>query len=132
MSTPVLIDTSYWIEFFNRPETEYANRVRELVREDLAAITGVVLSELLQGARTENEYRDLESAMTATTWVEAGWGVYARAGELGFGLRRRGITVPVTDCVIAAAAESVGAGILTLDQHFTHLARETDVKIEEG
>lgn len=130
MSTPVLIDTSYWIEFFNRSELEYANRVRELVREDLAAITGVVLSELLQGTRTEEEYRDLDSALTATVWVEAGREVYARAGELGLGLRRRGITVPVTDCVIAAAAESIGAGILTLDGHFTHLTREANVEIE--
>lgn len=132
MSTPVLVDTSYWIEFFNRPETEYAERVRKLVREDMAAITGVVLSELLQGARTEKEYRDLESAMTATTWIEAGREVYTRAGELGFGLRRRGVTVPVTDCVITAAAESMGAGILTLDQHFAHLAREVDVEIGES
>jgi len=53
MSTPVLIDTSYWIEFFNRPDTGRAESVRGLVEEDLAAITGVVLSELLQGTRTE-------------------------------------------------------------------------------
>jgi predicted nucleic acid-binding protein len=132
MSTPILVDTSYWIEFFNRSESEYAGRVRELVRGDLAAITGVVLSELLQGTRTEKEYRELGSALTATTWIETSREVYARAGELGFGLRRRGMTVPVTDCVIAAAAESIGAGILTLDQHFAHLAREADVEIEKS
>lgn len=130
MSTPVLVDTSYWIEFFNRPESEYAENVRELVREDLAAITGVVLSELLQGSRTEEEYHDLESALTTTTWIEAGWGVYARAGELGFGLRRRGITIPMTDCMIAAAAESIEADILTLDQHFRHLERSISVSIK--
>lgn len=130
MSAPVLVDTSYWIEFFNRPESEYAESVRELVQEDLAAITGVVLSELLQGSRTEEEYHDLESALTTTTWAGAGWGVYARAGELGFGLRRRGITIPMTDCMIAAAAESIEADILTLDQHFLHLERSISVSVK--
>jgi predicted nucleic acid-binding protein len=52
-----------------------------------------------------------------------------RAIELGFGLRRRGITIPVTGCVIAAATESTGASILTLDEHFAHLAREANVEI---
>lgn len=131
MSAPVLIDTSYWIEFFNRPDTQQAGRVRELVSEDLASITGVVLSELLQGSRTENEYHELGSALTATNWIEVGRGIYTRAGELGFWLRRRGITVPVTDCVIAAAAESAGASILTLDEHFTHLASESGVEVLE-
>lgn len=130
MSAPVLVDTSYWIEFFNRPESEYAESVRELVQEDLAAITGVVLSELLQGSRTEEEYHDLESALTTTIWAGAGWGVYARAGELGFGLRRRGITIPMTDCMIAAAAESIEADILTLDQHFLHLERSISVSVK--
>lgn len=97
---------------------------------DLAAITGVVLSELLLGARIEEEYRELASALAAVTWIEAGREVYARAGELGFRLRRHGITVPVTACVIAAAAESGGAGILTLDDHFVQLAGEADVEIK--
>lgn len=132
MNTPVLIDTSFWIEFFNRPDTEHAESVRSLVSEDLASITGVVLSELLQGARTEEEYRDLDSALTAVVWIRADRGVYARAGELGFGLRRRGITVPVTDCLITAAAECAGASILTLDGHFAHLARETGIEVRGG
>lgn len=132
MSTHVLIDTSCWIEFFNRPDTRHAESVRGLVSEDLASITGVVLSELLQGTRTEREFGDLGSALTAATWIEAGREVYARAGELGFRLRRRGVAVPVTDCVIAAAAESAGAGILTLDDHFVQLAREADVEIRES
>ena len=132
MSTPVLIDTSYWIEFFNRPDTGHAESVRRLVSEDLASITGVVLSELLQGARTEEEYRELDSALTAVVWIRADRGVYARAGELGFGLRRRGITVPVTDCLITAAAERAGANILTLDGHFAHLARETGIEVRGG
>lgn len=65
-------------------------------------------------------------------WVQVDREVYARAGGAGFGLRRRGVTVPVTDCVIATAAEYTRVGILTLDGHFAHLAQETCVELREG
>ncbi len=119
----VLIDTSYWIEYFNRPGTERAVAVETLVRDDRAALTGVILAELLQGARTEAELSELRSALAAVIWVRTTNSTYARAGTFGFELRRRGVTVPITDCVIAAAAESVGGRVLTLDAHFEELAR---------
>jgi predicted nucleic acid-binding protein len=54
---------------------------------------------------------------------------YARAGRLGFELRRRGVTVPTTDCVIAAVAESIGGRILTLDGHFEEFTRAASLTI---
>lgn len=121
---PVLVDTSYWIEYFNRPNEKAAEKVEGLIRADRAALTGVVLSELLQGAKTAGELSLLRTALAAVRWVETDTEAYARAGSLGFALRRRGITVPVTDCIIAAAAESLGGRLLTFDAHFEDLARE--------
>jgi len=119
----VLVDASYWIEYFNRPGTEKADEVEALIRDDRAALTGVILAELLQGARTEEELSELRVGLAAVNWVETSGEVYARAGRLGFELRRRGTTVPTTDCIIAAVAESAGGRILTLDSHFEELAR---------
>ncbi len=126
---PVLVDTSYWIEYFNRPGTEKADRVVSLVRDDRAAVTGVVLAELLRGARTAGELSDLRSGLAAVIWIGATIDTYARAGEVGFGLRRRGVTVPITDCLLAAAAETVGGRILTLDGHFVELTREANLRL---
>ena len=126
---PVLVDTSYWIEYFNRPGTEKADVVLSLVKDDEAATTGVVLAELLQGAKTGKELSDLRLGLAAVTWIETTGETYARAGALGFGLRRRGVTVPITDCILAAAAETAGGRILTLDGHFEELAREADLKL---
>lgn len=120
---PVLVDTSCWIEYFNRPGTESAIAVGGFIREDRAALTGVVLAELFQGARSEEELSRLRAALGAPKYIETSHETYVRAGGLGFKLRRRGVTVPTTDCVIAAAAESVGGRILTLDAHFTELAK---------
>ena len=126
---PVLVDTSYWIEYFNGPGTERARAVEALIREDRAALAGVILAELLQGTRTLEEFSELRSALAAVIWVVTTDESYARAGRLGFELRRRSVTVPTTDCVIAAVAESVGGRILTLDGHFEELARAASLTI---
>jgi predicted nucleic acid-binding protein len=121
-SEPVLVDTSCWIDYFNRPGTEIATAVEALVRDDRAALTGVVLAELSQGARNEYELSELGEALGAVDWIETTRETYTRASTLAFELRREGITVPITDCIIAAASEFVGGRILTLDTHFQEIA----------
>lgn len=128
-SEPVLVDTSCWIEYFNRPGTGTANAVEKAVRDDRAALTGIVLAELSQGTRSEGELSRLRAALGAVRWVETSPAVYERAGGIGFELRRRGVTVPITDCVIAAAAESIGGRILTLDDHFAEISEVSELTV---
>jgi predicted nucleic acid-binding protein len=127
MSALVLVDTSYWIEYFNRPEREQSRLVARLLVEDRVAIIGVVLAELLRGTRTGEEAAELRTALGAVVYVETDREVYTRAGMLGFELRRRGITVPTTDCIIAAAAESIGSRVLTLDAHFGEISKVASI-----
>lgn len=128
-SEPVLVDTSCWIEYFNRPGTGIANAVEKAVRDDRASLTGIVLAELSQVARTEDELSMLRAALGAVRWVESSRASYERAGMIGFELRRRGVTVPVTDCVIAAVAESIGGHILTLDGHFAQISVVSELTV---
>ena len=46
---PVLIDTCAWIDFFKSQTGSLGNQVVELIETNQAAITGVVIAELLQG-----------------------------------------------------------------------------------
>ena len=103
-----------------------------MIRDDRAALTGIVLAELFQGVRSEQELSELREALGALIWIETSRRTYARAGRLGFELRRRGITVPVTDCIVAAASESAGGHILTLDAHFQRLAEVASLTVFEG
>ena len=125
----MLVDTSYWVEYFNRPGSGEAGVVRNLIRDDRATLAGVILAELLQGARTQEELSELRSALGAVDLVETTGEVYARAGRLGFDLRRLGVKVPITDCVIGAAAESIGGLVLTLDRHFEELVRVASLEL---
>ncbi len=65
MNSPALIDTSYWIEYFRRYESDVSERVEEFIRDDQAAVTGVVLAELFQGARTNAEVEEVRASLGA-------------------------------------------------------------------
>lgn len=47
----VLIDSCAWIDFLRYQEGGLGNKVSDLIKNDQAAITGVIVTELLQGAK---------------------------------------------------------------------------------
>jgi predicted nucleic acid-binding protein len=49
---------------------------------------------------------------------------------MGAALRKKGITMPVSDLLIAALAKTHALTVLTLDSHFQILARPLNVQME--
>lgn len=120
MNPKIVIDTSIWIEFFNHIDTPHNQLTQELIHSNSALLIGPVLFELLQGARNPREIHLLQEALFALSFIEIDRKLWLEAGLLSQKLRKNGITIPMTDCVIAAAAMSHKCLIYTLDQHFDH------------
>jgi predicted nucleic acid-binding protein len=114
----VIVDTSAWIPFFNRPESPEKRIIEELIDQDNAAIVGVVLAELLQGCRSQEEREELKDALLALPYLGVSQATWIAAGEISAGLLRKGITLPLTDLVIAAAAIEHRCSVYSLDAHF--------------
>ena len=114
----VVIDTSAWIRFFRYGDDEVSRLVAELVMKDQAMVTGVVLTELLQCIKTDKERLHLTALFSSLPFIETVRADWQKAGEDLRDLRRRGITVPVTDAVIATVALRRGLAVLTTDPHF--------------
>ena len=57
-------------------------------------------------------------------------GSWHKAFELGFNLRRKGITVPHTDILIAACALQSGSTLVHADAHFDMMAEHAVIKVE--
>ena len=51
----VLIDTCIWVGFFNRNQSAERITVDPLLDDDRAAITGMILAEILQGFRRDEQ-----------------------------------------------------------------------------
>ncbi len=114
----VIVDTSAWIPFFNRPESTEKQIIEELIDQGDAAIVGVVLAELLQGCRSREEREELQEALLALPYLGVSQATWIAAGEISAGLLRKGITLPLTDLVIAAAAIEHRCSVYSLDTHF--------------
>jgi len=120
----VLVDTCAWIDFLRYQEGELGNQVAALIENNQTAITGVIIAELLQGVKTEKQQQQINlliSSVTSLPTQELDW---VNAGLLLQELRSRGITLPLTDALIAVIAQRYQVKVLTIDKHFHHLAVE--------
>jgi len=100
-----LIDSSAWIEYL-RPKgsKKIKERVKEILQKEEAVSCGVVVVEILRGARNEKDFRSLHESLTSLPQIPIDGAVIERASQWGFLLDRRGKSVSTTDLLIAAAA----------------------------
>ena len=117
----VIVDTSCWIEYFNRPESKEGKVVKTLLEEDRVVIAGVIIAELLQGAREEKEFQTLKESLITLPFLQERPQSWEEVGRLSFEMRKKGLTVPLTDCLIAVLAKEEDYSIFTLDSHFISL-----------
>jgi len=82
----------------------------------LSATINPVIAELLQGARTEKDYRALKNSIDGLPFIETTFEDWKLAGEISYKLRRKGVALPITDCVIAAVAIHQNASVMTYDR----------------
>lgn len=127
----VLVDTSVWIQVLGKePPQALAEEVRRAILERRAATTGMVMLELLSGARTERDYHELSQDLRALHYLptEEAW---PEAWHLSFRLRRHGVTVPSADVLIAAVAVAHRCTLLHADEHFTMIAGHAPLQTRE-
>ena len=114
----VLADTSVWINFFNLPDSAEKHAVDSLIDADSIAITGVVLTEILQGCRGKKDFAIVKELLLALPWLETTQSVWIKAGDISSTLLRRGITLPIPDLILAATAIEYKCRLFSLDRHF--------------
>ena len=131
----ILADTSAWIEYL-RGTGSFADGelTRLLEADEQLATTGLVLLELLAGARDEREAADLRRLIDRCQFVslEEPSDLEA-AATLCRIARREGTTVRrLPDCLIAAVAMRVGATLLHRDSDFEAIARIAPLETLSG
>jgi hypothetical protein len=126
-----LIDSSAWIEYLRRGGSQRVKaRVRDVLQREEGVCCGVVIVELLRGARTEKDYHSLRESLSALPQLPINDDVIERAAEWGFLLDRRGSVVPTTDLLIAASAYKK-ACVLHTDTDFEVIAAAVGIEQEK-
>jgi predicted nucleic acid-binding protein len=125
-SADVLIDTSVWIQYLRRKEPTFS-RVEELILSERVCCTGIVLGELMQGAKSDEESNVIQSFVQAFDFLPESSSLWLKAGELSRRLRARGTTAGLADCYLAISAHEADVQVFTFDEDFEHICRECPV-----
>jgi predicted nucleic acid-binding protein len=121
----MLVDTSAWIEWL-RATGSPPDRILTLAfeRGDPLFITGVVVQEILNGARDERQLAELQQLLATCHWFEPVYPeTYQHAANLFRRCRSAGRSVRGTmDCLIAAIALERNVEVLAHDRDFGTLS----------
>lgn len=123
MSPPLLIDTSAWVEAMRRRGDEATRKeVHAALRSGRARFCDLVRLELWNGISGDAERKWLQELELSVETVPTNDSVWVEALHLAQETRRRGLSLPATDLLIAACSRVHGLEILHRDAHFDHLA----------
>jgi predicted nucleic acid-binding protein len=128
----ILVDSSAWIELLRQTGSPVNRRLSAAIHsEEQLAIVGVVLLELLAGARDEAHARTLRRLLARCRLLRLEEpSDHEAAAALYRACRRRGSTIRrLPDCLIATVAIRHGIDLLHQDSDFDELARHTALSV---
>ncbi len=118
----ILVDTSVWIDVLRDRGGDVVSSFREIIGDEIYALTRFTQLELLQGAKDEYEWRRLEEYLETQFYLEAIEKTWVEAARIYYDLRRNGVTInsPI-DCCIAQIAIENGVTLMHKDQDFERI-----------
>ena len=131
----IVVDTSVWIDVLNDTPTPQAQRCVEMIESgEPIALTDVILTEVLQGLRSDREAALVERHLRAFPILRLqDLDDFVLAARLYRAARSVGVSIRKTlDCLIAAPCVRTGAPLLHADEDFDRLATCTPLRIWAG
>ena len=127
----VLVDTSAWLFALKKDfHPAIKERIGQLLVENGVAICGMIVLELLGGTKSEKEYLRLKTRLDALFYIESDKQLWDLSSQLAFDLKRKRLSIPYADIVIAASALKEGTILVHADAHFDSIARHADLTVE--
>ncbi len=116
----IIIDTSVWIDYFNGTETSQTNTLDGLLGNEPLAIGDLILTEILQGFRSDSDFKAAKNLLTTLDIFEMlGLENAIKSAENYRLLRKRGITIRKTaDVIIATYCIAENHALLFSDRDF--------------
>jgi len=113
----VLLDTSIWVDALRGKTPNIVALTQGLLNDDRALTCGPVIFELKRGLRSPERKKILPlfDALIRLSFDEAIWDA---AGDLDASLRKKGVTIPPMDVLIAQICLHHKVVLFTLDEHF--------------
>ena len=100
----ILVDTSVWIDYFNAKNNRYTDSLDACLGEGVVAIGDLILLEILQGFKTDKDFRRAKATLgTLEQYEMFGCQMAVICADNYRTLRKKGITIRGTADVIIAS-----------------------------
>jgi predicted nucleic acid-binding protein len=116
----IVVDTSVWIDYFNNTSTPQVERLESALGVEVAAIGDLIVLEILQGFKSDRDYRSARGMIdTLTVFELLGQQTVYRCADNYRALRKKGITVRKSaDAIIATFCIDNDLPLLFSDRDF--------------
>lgn len=126
----ILVDSSVWIDYFRQADTPQVALLDSLLGRSPLAVGDLIAAEVLQGIRSDREYRLVKRMLAAFTPIDlVGYELALKAAENYRSLRAKGITIRKTiDTLIATRCIQDGLTLLHADKDFQPFAEHLGLR----
>jgi len=116
----ILVDSSVWIDFFNGIENAETDKLNEILGLEEVVIGDLILAEVLQGFRSDTDYKAAKNVLTSLTVHDLlGKELAIKSANNFRKLRKKGITIRKTvDVIIATYCIENKIPLLFTDKDF--------------
>jgi len=127
----IVVDTSVWIDFFNGRSTDESDLLHDLLGREPILIGDLILAEVLQGFRVEEDFREALSILETFDFQEMlGRNVAVASARNYRALRARGVTVRKTiDVLIGTFCLLNGHELLHSDRDFDPMTEHLGLRV---
>lgn len=127
----ILVDYSVWIDYFRAADTPQVALLDSLLGRTPLAVGDLIAAEVLQGVRSEREYKRVKRILDAFEHVDlVGYALAVKASENFRALRALGITTRKTiDTLIATRCIEDDLTLLHSDKDFLPFSVHLGLKV---
>jgi len=126
----IVVDSSVWIDYFTGKNTTEADKLDDLLGEAPIAVGDLVLAEVLQGFRTDKDFRKAKELLMSLSVLNMLDTNIAIQSAINFRtLRKKGVTVRKTiDAIIATYCIENKLPLLHSDKDFQPFHKHLKLK----
>ena len=127
----ILVDSSVWIDYFNGRNTWQTDLLEKLLSDVPIIIGDLILAEILQGFRSDNDYKTAKSFLSDLPFRQmGGYQVAVQSAQNYRTLRKKGVTVRKTiDVIIGTYCILEDLPLLHDDRDFEPMESHLSLKI---
>ena len=127
----ILVDSTVWIDYFNGRKTWQTDLLEHLFSHVPIIIGDLILTEILQGFRSDNDYKTAKSLLSDLPFHRmGGYPVAVQSAKNYRILRKKGVTVRKTiDIIIGTYCILEGLLLLHDDRDFEPMVSHLSLRI---